>query len=211
MFEVSDTRRCDQSSFKVKLSNRTNNNKKIKIKFLIVNRGETMSYNPFSNYISSNTMSSNNSTGTEQNQTQDRIQISGIPELVEMEGDVDQHIMAERTESIHDIQRNMLDLNSTWIFLSSMISDQGENIDIVEQQTVDAEENTTEGVIHLEKAVDLSKDRLIMIRNISLVVGGGILGAGGLFFGPLIGVGTIIAGGAAGGAAATGINKLSNK
>jgi hypothetical protein len=60
----------------------------------------------------------------------------------------------------------------------------------------------------LEKARKYVKDRLIMVRDISIVVGGGILGTGGFLLGPIVGVGTVIAGGVAGGAVVTGLHKM---
>ena len=162
-----------------------------------------MSNNPFDSYVKSDIKADNMNNN-------DMIQIQEqIPNLREV--DVDHQIIVERNESIHDLNQDMAILSETWKYLSSMIYDQGEQLDIVEKDTEKAEINTTEGVVQLEKAKSLVKDRLIMVRDIALVVGGGILGIGGFFLGPIVGISTVIAGGAAGGATAAGIHKLSNK
>ena len=155
-------------------------------------------------------MDNGNGNGNGSNNKQQK-HFESIPGLIEMDGDIDHHIIAERKQSIHDIHRDMIDLADSWGFLSSIINEQGDKINVIEKETEKVEANTTEGVSQLEKASILIKDRLIIFRDIALVVGGGLLGAGGLFLGPIIGFGTIIAGGAAGGAAAAGFHKISNK
>ena len=165
-----------------------------------------MSNNPFDSYVKSDNMSN------DMDESGDMIQIQeSIPDLREVKGEVEHRIITERNESIHDLNQDMAILSETWKYLSSMIYDQGEQLDIAHKETEMAKINTSEGVVQLEKAKSLIKDRLIIVRDIALVLGGGILGIGGFFLGPIVGIGTVIAGGAAGGATAAGIHKLSNK
>ena len=121
--------------------------------------------------------------------------------------EVDYHIAVERNQSIHEINRDIEDLAETWTMVSSLVEEQGENINIIENQIQNTVINTEQGVINLERANEYVKDKIIIIRDISIVVGGGILGAGGFLLGPLVGIGTVIAGSAAGGAVVTGLHK----
>ena len=130
-------------------------------------------------------------------------------EYVEMVGDVDHRIIMERNESIRVLHQDMDIITDTWNYISSMIYDQGEQINIMEEHIEATEINTKSAAVNLEKSFDLIRDRLIIIRDIALIIGGGILGTGGFLLGPIIGVGTAVAGSAAGGAVAAGLHKIS--
>jgi len=128
--------------------------------------------------------------------------------LIEFEEyDVDIEICHERHNSIIELERDMTDIAVIWSHLSEMIDIQGQDVDTVEKQIETTVKETSEGVSQLEQAAEYLKGKYVIVRDVSLVVGGGILGAAGLFLGPLVGVGTILAGVSAGGATVAGIHK----
>ncbi len=137
----------------------------------------------------------------------DTLDIENLEDL----GNVENNIIAERNDSIHDLHLSIVDMNDSWVMLADMVNDQRENLDIASNNIEISKLETDKGVNNLEEASVFVKDKLIMIRNISLIVGGGILGSSGFLLGPIIGVGTVIAGSAMGGAAVAGLNKLSKK
>ena len=137
--------------------------------------------------------------------------LTDLGDLTDLDNNINHNIINERNNSIHDLCNDISDMNESFIMLADMINDQGENLDTASNHIEMSELETTEGVNNLREASEFVKNKLIMIRNISLIVGGGILGASGFLFGPVIGIGTVIAGSAAGGATVAGLNKLSKK
>lgn len=131
--------------------------------------------------------------------------------IIISDDEVDQHIITERNQSIHEISRDMEDLADSWKLVSKLINEQGESLNMCSTNVDHTVVNTTVGLTSLEKAAEYAKNKFIIARDIGIVVGGGLLGAGGFLLGPVVGIGTVIAGGAAGGAVVTGLHKVSKK
>ena len=124
---------------------------------------------------------------------------------------VEYRIIKERNDSIHDIHKSMESISETYMMLGSMVHDQGEDLDIASRHIDESVINTDEGVDNLEKAGVYVKDNLIVVRDMAIVFGGGLVGAAGFFLGPIVGIGTVIGGVASGSALVAGIHKVSNK
>lgn len=124
--------------------------------------------------------------------------------------DVNHRIIRERNESLHDLHAEITDISEIWSMLGSMIFEQGKNLDITEKRVEDAAVATEKGNINLEKAAEYVKNRLIIIRDMAIVIGGGVLGTTGFLLGPVIGIGTVFGGAAGGGAVVAGIHKVAN-
>ncbi len=128
-----------------------------------------------------------------------------------VDDEINHKIALEQNESIHDLEQDMVHLSEMCANLSSMVGEQGETLDIPKNQIEQTLVDTEEGVKHLEKARTYIKSRLVMARDIAIIVGGGILGSAGFLLGPFVGIGTIVAGVAGGGAAVAGIHKVTRK
>lgn len=131
--------------------------------------------------------------------------------IIISDDEVDEHIIAERNQSINEITRDMEDIADSWSLVSSLIDEQGESLNTCSTNLDNSEANTTAGLNSLIKTTEYVKDRFVMARDIGIVVGGGLLGVGGFLLGPVFGIGTVIAGGAAGGAVVTGLHKANKK
>jgi hypothetical protein len=156
-----------------------------------------MSNNPFDSYL--------NQSGEDDNMFQTQ-ELDFEHSIVDDE--IEYNIIAERNQSVNELHKEMENLSETWNLAARLIMDQGEHLDVAEINVEKSEKNTSESVKLLEKAREHVKDRIIMIRDISIVVGGGILGVSGFLLGPMVGISTVIAGSAAGGAVVTGLHKL---
>lgn len=142
------------------------------------------------------------------NDNQMQIQSTILTNELISDDEVDKNIISERNQSIHEISQEVEELTNTWNLISKLIYDQGENLNVAENHVEMTEINTNEAVNNLKKAGDHMRDRLIVARDISIVIGGGVIGLPGFLLGPFVGIGTVIAGGAAGGAAVAGLHKL---
>lgn len=116
-------------------------------------------------------------------------------------------MIKERNNEIKDLLTEMEMLNSSWSSISELIHFQGSFLDKASENIVKCEKDTEEIKNSLAKSVDYARDRIVMIRDIAIVTGGGILGLSGFLLGPLIGLGTMAAGLAGGGAAVAGLHK----
>ena len=114
---------------------------------------------------------------------------------------VDELILKETNIDMKEITDDLEHISYIWEQLANYIYDQGITIDQINNDLETVENNVEEGTNQIEKAVMYAKDRLIIVRDISLVVGGGILGGLGFLAGPLVGAGTVLGGAAVGGAA----------
>lgn len=131
--------------------------------------------------------------------------------LVESEEEIDKKILEElevRQESMRELEKDLIDLSAIWIQLADMLGTQGQSLMQVNKKVEKIENTTSEVITNLEKASSFVKDKFVIARDITIIASGAILGATGLFFGPLIGVGTIVAGVGAGSAAVAGIHKM---
>lgn len=124
------------------------------------------------------------------------------------EDEIDHQILRERNEQIRELNEEILHIHEAFATLASMIETQGETLEVSTKNIQTAELETTQATQHLQKAANYQRNTLIMIRDVSLVVGGGVLGTVGFLLGPLVGIGTVIAGAAGGGAVVAGIHKV---
>lgn len=141
----------------------------------------------------------------------DSIELPDGTLLIADDMEVDYIIIKELNDSMHNISKSMESIAETYIMLGSMINDQGEDIDIASKHINESTINTDKGLDNLEKAGIYVKSRLIIVRDMAIVIGGGLLGGAGFILGPIVGIGTVIGGVASGGALVAGIHKASNK
>ena len=120
--------------------------------------------------------------------------------LEPIENSVDYLIWLETEESMQEITEDLEHIGYIWQKLASYIHDQGKSLESTDQKMETIESNVKEGTDQIEQAVNYAKDKLIIVRDISLVIGGGILGTLGLLGGPIVGAGTVVGGAAVGGA-----------
>lgn len=122
--------------------------------------------------------------------------------------EIDEKIINETNEQIGEINNDLITISEIWTTLSHMIKSQGDTLNIANNNVEMTDISISDTVIHLTKAKEYHSFPYL-IRDIALVVGGGVLGTVGFLLGPFVGVGTVIAGAAGGGAAVAGIHKLS--
>jgi len=68
------------------------------------------------------------------------------------QAEIDLAVAQEREEAIRNLERDILDINDIFKELGSMISEQGEVIDSIEQNVERAQDQIETGAVHLEKA-----------------------------------------------------------
>jgi archaellum component FlaC len=119
-----------------------------------------------------------------------------------------QIILKERNEELKELYVEMENLSQSWSAVSQLIHFQGESLNEIDEEMEKVVENTEAAKINLEKSVNHIRDRLIMVRDIAIVTGGGMLGITGFLLGPLVGMGTVVAGIAGGSAAVVGLHKV---
>ena len=124
---------------------------------------------------------------------------------------IDRIILNERNESISEIDTCMSEIAEIWEMISNMVGEHGDNLAEVTETVKEIMENTEHGVKNLEGAADYMKDRIRKIRNVIILVAGGILGSPGLLLGPVVGIGTIATGVSAGGLVVYGLRRISEK
>jgi len=124
--------------------------------------------------------------------------------------DVQYRIAKERNESISDLHKDMTTISEISTMLGFMINEQGENLETISTQIEDTVINTEIGKKNLEKAAEYMKDGMVLIRDISIIIGGGVLGTTGFFLGPIVGIGTVVGGVAGGSAVVAGIHRAAN-
>lgn len=133
-----------------------------------------------------------------------------VQKYIRDDEDVDLKIIIERNRDIEELSDETLMIADIMQNLSMMINDQGEKIEIVEHKIDQVSENIKEGLDGLKGASNYITDRIKIFRDVSIVVGGGILGTAGFLLGPIVGIGTVVAGIAGGSAAVAGIHKFSS-
>ena len=117
-------------------------------------------------------------------------------------------ILTERNEELKELYLEMENLSQSWSAVSQLIHFQGESLNQIDEEMEKVVENTEKSKISLEKSIGHIRDRLIMVRDIAIVTGGGMLGVPGFLLGPLVGIGTVVAGIAGGSAAVVGLHKV---
>jgi hypothetical protein len=108
--------------------------------------------------------------------------------------DYDLFLLRERNEEIQEIESDMIHLQSMMQTFSTLIFNQGADIDIVAENVEETVVNVEEGTIALEQAVDWkSKSRNLAI-DAGTILGGLCLGSMGFLATPMVGVPTLVAG-----------------
>lgn len=120
---------------------------------------------------------------------------------------INKGIIRERNNEMKELLIEMELLNSSWSSISELIHFQSFSIDQASENIEEAVKDTEESKNSLAKSANYARDRIIMIRDIAIVTGGGVLGLSGFLLGPFIGLGTMAAGLAGGGATVAGLHK----
>jgi len=123
--------------------------------------------------------------------------------------EINTEIIKERNNEMKELLIEMEILNSSWTSVSELIHFQSSSIDQASENIEKVVKDTEESKNSLEKSVGYARDRIIMIRDIAIVTGGGVLGLSGFLLGPFIGLGTMAAGLAGGGATVAGLHNSS--
>ena len=121
--------------------------------------------------------------------------------------DVDEIILDETNSTVRKLCQDIEGLNDIFKTLSSIINNQGNLIDESEKNIEKSTIETELGTENLQVAVYENNNKLKRVRNVILVVVGGICGASGFFLGPVVGIGGVAAGITLGSAAAYGVHK----
>ena len=112
--------------------------------------------------------------------------------------DIEEITIEQRNELIKGIEEEMVTLSEIWGHINQILEIQKDYLDIAHENIKEAEIETELGEENLELSLEKSrfnfKKKLKQIRNISIVVGGGILGLSGFLLGPTVGVSTTIGG-----------------
>ncbi len=114
--------------------------------------------------------------------------------MYQFQQDIDYQILDETNRDVRIIENDMKDLSDIMLDLSHLIHDQGESIDENVKNIEHAKMEIEETVVSLEQSVVYARDRKEIIKNAALIVGGISLGALGFIAGPIIGIGTLVAG-----------------
>jgi outer membrane lipoprotein SlyB len=139
---------------------------------------------------------------------------SDIFDSVIYEDEINKSITEELNQSrneIKELEKEITMVAEIFAMIGKLVYTQGEHIDHISNNIETVEKNTAKGIEDLEKATIYNKSKLVIVRDLALVIGGGVVGLGGFFLGPIIGAGTVIAGMGAGGAAVAGIHKIQQK
>jgi len=123
------------------------------------------------------------------------------------EDGINQAIIRERSELEQKLSKDTTDIRDIFNeVIDKIIQADPTGLDgQLEQQ----ERAIGKSVQDLNKSYNITKNKIESVRNVGLVVTGGIVGSIGLLLGPLIGSGTIIAGISAGGLIAKKMTDLS--
>ena len=135
------------------------------------------------------------------------LELIDLPKNTIENEEIEQQIYLEKKQEMSLLEQDLSNLSEIWVHLAELLHDQGENIVRMQEQITHVEENTQKSVEYLGSAADYIKDKFVIARDISIVVAGGIIGATGLLFGPIIGTGTIVTGVTLGGATVAGIRR----
>lgn len=92
--------------------------------------------------------------GEESSVAQEDVMSGKMLQVEIVQGEVDIELVKEREEALHQLEQDILDINVIFKDLAIMVHDQGEDIDIIEENVDSAVPNVEEGVKHLQKAVD---------------------------------------------------------
>lgn len=114
--------------------------------------------------------------------------------MYQLQHDVDYQILHETNRDVRIIENDMKDLSDIMIDLSHLIHEQRESIEENVRNIEHAKMEVEETVVSLEQSVIYDRDRKEIIKNAALVFGGMSLGALGFIVGPIIGIGTFLAG-----------------
>lgn len=107
--------------------------------------------------------------------------------------EVNTNIIKERNEAIKQISNDVGILSEIFQTIQHMIHEQGFELNLVSTNIENTEQQTAEGVKHLENAENLSKETK-SVRDAGIIVSGAALGSVGWIGGPFIGVPTTAVG-----------------
>ena len=107
---------------------------------------------------------------------------------------IDVKIVKERNEQIREIEREISDLSEISLLLSSMLSEQGDQLEVNFQQLENIEEDFEQVEQSLEKSANYMNRMRAFTKDVAIMIGGISLGALGFFGGPLVGMATLISG-----------------
>lgn len=108
--------------------------------------------------------------------------------------EVDLAILKERQEELRKIEEDTLSISEIMNSLSSLLCEQGENLDLATEHVESSVTATSDAVISLDNAlVWQSKMRGLLVDATTVLTGSG-LGALGFIGGPVVGVPSLIAG-----------------
>ena len=114
--------------------------------------------------------------------------------MYQIRENIDYEILDETNRDVRIIENDMKDLSDIMIDLSYLIDIQGEDIEQNMTNVEHAKMEIGETVVSLEQSVVYSRNRKEIIKNAVLVFGGISLGALGFIAGPIVGIGTLVAG-----------------
>ena len=129
--------------------------------------------------------------------------------------EIDNKILEEINKEIEkrnldskQIADDMLGLKEIYRQISILLQEQGDDLNVVENDVNIIEVNVNDGVKSLEKAEILSRDKIKTVRDVAIIVGGLSLGGLGFIASPFIGLATLITGTAIGGSIVYTTRKL---
>ena len=125
--------------------------------------------------------------------------------------EIDELIMDELNTSMNELGQEIDGINDIFRTLSSMVSIQGEKLDQGEQNIEQSVVDTEIGVENLAEAEIESKNKFKIVRDVAMVVFGGICGTAGFLMGPVVGIGGVVAGLSLGSAAVYRTHKKIDK
>ncbi len=107
------------------------------------------------------------------------------------EEEIDRLIMSERNESITCLTREVSDVSETMIIINSLLSDQGEFIEVTLNTTNIIDNYVETSVANLRDAEQYHSKNIKLVRDILVLTGGIVLGGLGFIGGPIVGVVTL--------------------
>ena len=109
-----------------------------------------------------------------------------------------QIILEERAEEMKELAQDIEELSEISRILGKMIYQQGENIDVIDNNIQSAVMDLEFTIISLEKSNEYAIKLRRNVKNAAIVIGSSALGAFGFIGGPIIGIAAMISGGMTG-------------
>lgn len=109
-----------------------------------------------------------------------------------------QIILQERAEEMKELAQDIEELFEISRILGKMIHQQGENIDVIDNNIQSAVMDLEFTVVSLENSNEYAQKLRRNVKNAAIVIGSSALGAFGFLGGPIIGIAAMISGGMTG-------------